>query len=143
MINKKIDDFFVNFADDLAENILESSDEEIISWAKENYSDPDTRINSIKSDIHSLIMKNRKEKILNPAKEEYEQSSTLSNLYKKLLNKSSEGLKDLFDSVISKSSAVPDKFVVACRNKDNLSEKDILGLLEDMYDLGLINEDDI
>lgn len=143
MENKKIDNFFINFADDLSESVLGSPDEEIMSWAKKYYDDPKAKIDNLRRDIHTLIMGNRREQILLPAKEQYERISNSQAIHKTLIDKGIDGLKELFDNVISQSSEIPNDFVVACRNKDTLTENDILALLEDMYDLGLIDENDI
>ncbi len=127
----------LSVADILADDILGSSDEEIISEAQEKYDDVETEITKTRNIINSAIMKSKKSRLA-AAKEQLASKKTIEvhQSCDVLLLSISEKLK-----LINQAKESEQSLTLAARNEEVMSESDIDGVLENLFDLGVIDKD--
>lgn len=140
-MTKKLTDIekLEKLTDALVENILELSDDDTLSEAKEDYIDPIAENNRIRGIIDSAILKASKHKF-NKAKEElknYKKHTIKNNVIPLSLNEK----KAIVDSFINKDPELRQKLTLAARNGENIqTENDIQSMFEDLIELGLIDQ---
>lgn len=134
-------EFFQNLADDLADHVSELSDSQILGSVKEQNINPGERASYLKGKISSFVMESRRERKLRPSQEKYSCIAENSSFREKFFGRSINELKATILKHIPKSDALPDGLVFAGRNLDELTESDLLNVLEDMRDLGLIDDE--
>ena len=124
----------ISVADILVDDILESSDEDILNEARKLYGDVDSEIKKTRTIINAAVMKSRKSR-LSLAKKQLEENKTIRNdanilslsisEKRRLINQAKESVKNL---------------TLAARNEEEMSESDINGILQDLIDLEVIDE---
>lgn len=124
-----------NIAEILIDDILESSDEEILTDAKKQYGDVDAEIAKTQEKILSAILESKKSK-MTAAKEQ------LSNHKNQLAESNVLSLPfDNKKAIIEKAKESEISLTLAARNEEEMSESDADGVLQDLIDLGVIDED--
>ena len=141
--NKKAAYLFRNISNDLAENLLSLSKEEVFEEARERYEDPTARASQLRNELGSLIMECRKKNRLIPAKEALRHSVDDQDFGKKVISWTIEKLNKVLDKAFSDKTNLPEGLVLQFRQKKNLSKEDLVHLLENLHDLGLIDDDDM
>ncbi len=137
----KNENLFNNLADDLSEDILNASDDDILKDAHDYHDSPQERAEVMRFKISDLIMRSRKKRRLIPAQEALKKQSTNSSFHKKIADWSIDKIKSMLDNVLPDGESLPNGLIVAFRNKENLSKKDLIHFAEDLYDLGLIKDE--
>lgn len=134
MNDKRRNKLPISVADMLAEDILKLSDAELLKEAKEDFNDVAAEVSKARNSINSAILKSRKAKLFT-AKNHLENKrirTNQSNVLKFTLNEKMALINQAKESVRS--------LTLAARNEDEMSESDINGVLQDLVDLGVIDE---
>jgi hypothetical protein len=121
-------------ADMLVGDILDSSDEEILSEAREKYDDVDSEIEKTRNIINAAVIESRKSR-LSDAKEELENNKAA----KQKTNILSLSISDK-RNLINQAKKSVNSLTLAARNEEEMSESDADGILQDLIDLGVIDE---
>lgn len=124
----------ISVADMLAEDILKLSDAELLKEAKEDFNDVASEVSKARNAINSAILKSRKARLF-AAKVQLENkrsTTNQSNVLKFTLNDKM--------SLINQAKKSVKSLTLAARNEDEMSESDINGMLQDLVDLGVIDE---
>lgn len=125
----------LSVANTLADDILNLSDEEILKEAQDEFDDVASEISNTRIAINSAILKSNKSR-LSAAKEQLEQkrkATNQNNILTLTLNDKRALIHQAKESVHS--------LTLAARNEEEMSESDINGVLQDLIDLGVIDED--
>lgn len=125
----------LSVANTLADDILNLSDEEILKEAQDEFDDVASEISSTRIAINSAILKSNKSR-LSAAKEQLEQkrkATNQNNILTLTLNDKRALIHQAKESVHS--------LTLAARNEEEMSDSDINGVLQDLIDLGVIDED--
>ena len=125
----------ISVADAFAEDILDLSDDEVMSEAQEKYGDVELEISDTRNILNSAIMKSRKSKLA--AARQYLDSNRNQNNPTNILSLSIGGKRKL----IAQAKQSVDSLTLAARNEEEMSESDTDGILQDLIDLGVIDED--
>jgi len=118
----------------LADDILNLSDEELLQEVQDEFDDVASVISSARNAINSAILKSNKSR-LSDAKEQLEQKrkgTNQNNILTLTLNDKRALIHQAKESVHS--------LTLAARNEEEMSESDINGVLQDLVDLGVIDE---
>ena len=121
-------------ADILIDDILDSSDDEILSEAREKYDDVDSEIARTRSIINAAVIKSRKSRLI-IAKEQLEKNKTTKRENYVLSFSISDKRR-----LINQAKESVDSLTLAARNEDEMSEQNVDGVLQDLIDLGVIDE---
>lgn len=124
----------VSVADILADDILDSSDDEILSEACEKYDDVNSEILKTRNIINAAVMKSRKSRLV-AAKEQLKKNKA-ANQEANVLSLSISEKRRLIN--LAKESV--NSLTLAARNEEEMSELDADGVLQDLIDLGVIDE---
>jgi len=124
----------VSMADILVDDILESSDEDILSEAREKYDDVDSEIEKSRKLISATVMNSRKFRLA-AAKEQLESNKAA----KQESNVLSLSISDK-RMLINQAKESVNSLTLAARNEEEMSELDVDGVLQDLIDLGVIDE---
>ncbi len=136
MSNKNIESKQLTRIDGLViEDIIETSDAEIMSEAKEDYSSVADVIQHIKGLVTTAVASSRKSRLVTAQKEL--ESHNVQNKQGNVLSFSLNAKKQLIES--AKNHA--DGLTLAARNEEEMSESDTDTMLQDLMDLGIIDED--
>ena len=125
----------ISVADILVSDILQASDEEIVSEAHKVFDDVDSVISEARNIIDASVMKSRKSK-LTAARAQLEKSKGTKQETNVLLFSISDKRK-----LISQAKNSVDSLTLAARNEEKVSEADADGILQDLIKLGVIDED--
>ncbi len=121
-------------ADILADDILESSDEEILSDAHQKYDDVNAEVGKTKTLVKSAIMKIRKSKMVLAEKQLIENKNTTK------LNNVLTLPVDSKRKIIEGAKKSVGSLTLAARNEEETSETDTDSVLQDLIDLGVIDD---
>ncbi len=118
----------------LVDDILEASDEKILDEANETYDDIDSEVKKTKNLIYSAVMKSRKSRLAIIKKELNKNKSKRldNNILSLPVNDKRKLIEDL-----KKSN---ESLTLAARNEEAMSEVDINSAIQDLIDLGVIDE---
>lgn len=135
MNDKRRNKLTLSVANTLADDILNLSDEELLKEAQDEFDDVASEISSARDAINSAILNSNKSR-LSAAKEQLEQK-------RKATNKNNILTFTLNDkrSLIHQAKESVHSLTLAARNEEEMSESDINGVLQDLIDLGVIDED--
>jgi len=125
----------ISVADAFAEDILDLSDDEVMREAQEKYRDVELEISNTRNVINSAVMKSRKSKLA--AAREHLDSNRNQNHPTNILSLSIGDKRKL----ITQAKQSVDSLTLAARNEEEMTESDADGLLQDLIDLGVIDED--
>ncbi len=134
MNDKRRNKLPISVANTLANDILNLSDEELLQEAQDEFDDVASEISSARDAINSAILKSKKSR-LSDAKEQLEQKrkgTNQNNILTLTLNNKRAIIHQAKESVHS--------LTLAARNEEEMSESDINGVLQDLVDLGVIDE---
>ncbi len=126
--------------DALEESIIQTPDEEIIQETRLEGKDPD----AVASDVGTLIssqLKTYRQKKLSAAREGYRQSVSAGTKRFKPIPETPSQRRALLTSIFNTRANVPQEFTVAWRQGQHISDDDVASLLEDLSDLGFLEED--
>jgi len=142
MTKRKITKFeqLDKLTDALINDIIELSDEETIAEAKEQYGDPSEEISRLRG-----IMKKA---LLSAAKTKLEDAKNQLNIYNtgvrknNIIQLSINEKRTIIERFTTQDTELTKKLTLAARKGEGIqTENDIEGMLEDMLELGLIDED--
>lgn len=134
MNDKRRNKLPLSVANTLADDILNLSDEELLQEAQDEFEDVASLISSARDAINSAILKSNKSR-LSAAKEQLEQKrkgTNQNNVLTFTLNDKRALIHQAKESVHS--------LTLAARNEEEMSESDINGVLQDLVDLGVMDE---
>ena len=125
----------ISVADMLVDDFIDFSDDEILNEARENYDDVDSKIAKTRDIINDAVLKSRKTRLV-AAKEQLEKNKVLergSNVLSLSISDKRKLINLAKDSVSS--------LTLAARNEEQMSELDVDGILQDLIELDVIDED--
>lgn len=134
MNDKRRNKLPLSVANTLADDILNLSDEELLQEAQDEFDDVASVISSARVAINSAILKSNKSR-LSAAKAQLEQKrkgTNQNNVLTLTLNDKRALIYQAKESVHS--------LTLAARNEEEMSESDINGVLQDLVDLGVMDE---
>jgi len=133
---KKLD----RLADKLIDDLYETSDEEIMSEAKEDYADLNTAVSDVKN-IWQFAQQAIGKRRLQTTKDSFkkERESTRKEAPSKVTDINEARL--LLRNLINKTD-ITEKITLAARNLDDLSDQDVFNILKDLQELGAIPNGD-
>lgn len=142
MTNRKITKFeqLDKLTDALINDIIELSDEETIAEAKEQYGNSSEEINRLRGIITNALLSSAKAKL----KDTKNQLNTYNTGVKKnnIIQLSMNEKRNLIERFTLQDPELTKKLTLAARKGEGIqTENDIEGMLEDMLELGLIDED--
>ena len=121
-------------ANNIVEDILEASDEEIVNEAQSAFEDVDLEIEKTKKLIQSAVMKSRKQRLFTAKKQLEGKRSSQGG--ENILTLSFVQKKQLIEQA---KQSVP-SLTLAARNEEDITETDADGMLQDLIDLDVIDE---
>lgn len=142
MTNKKLtsSEQLDRLANSLVTDIIELSDEEILDDANEQFDNPTTEVDRLKSIINNALLQSAKAK-LTYAKNSvnaYKQEAVESNV----IHLSNAEKHTIIKKYTIKDPDLQQKLTLAARKGEGIqTENDIEGMFEDMVELGLIDEE--
>ena len=122
----------------LVEDILSASDEEILSEAKEEYRNPQEEADAVLLLFEKARTMSAKKRLL-AAREAIEQEKPLRA---KVIPLNALQARRKLESILHEHPEATSEFTLAARKGTDLSDADVLGMLEDLQDLGLYIPDD-
>jgi len=134
MSDKRRNKLPLSVTNTLADDILNLSDEELLKEAQDEFDDVASEISSVRNTIKSAILKSNKSR-LSAAKEQLKQkrkATNQNNILTLAINDKRALIHQAKESVHS--------LTLAARNEEEMSESDINGVLQDLIDLGVIDE---
>jgi len=123
--------------DALVEDILNTADEEILAEATENYSDPDAVADRMRDLVNRAILdagKAAMAKARSAVREDARQSTS------NVVHLPVERKRALVNKALSDDPGLSQKLTAAARKGEELSERDLDSILEDLRELGVIDE---
>lgn len=142
MTNKKLtsSEQLDRLANSLVTDIIELSDEEILDDANEQFDNPATEVDRLKSIINNALLQSAKAK-LTSAKNSvnaYKQEAIKNNV----IHLSNAEKHTIIKKYTIKDPDLQQKLTLAARKGEGIqTENDIEGMFEDMVELGLIDEE--
>jgi hypothetical protein len=121
-----------NLTDELLNDLLEATDEEIVAEAVEDGVD----VKQAAASVRSLIEQNR----YTIAQEKIRTQKTGFSSKKGRVIDIAEARKEI-SKALENNPTHADSFTLAARSGENLPDEDVLGCYEDLVELGLILED--
>lgn len=141
MTNKKITSLaqLDILTDSLVNDIIESSDEEILEEAKELFDDPSLEIERLKIIINNAVLKSAKTKLAdakNKVNQHKQQSTKINVIPISIAQK-----RTAIENFLTKEPELQQKLTLAARKGEGIeTENDIEGMFEDMLELGYFDE---
>lgn len=136
--NDKADRPIGRLADALVEDILNMSDEEVLAEFRDDGGDPERHAAEMRSMFENSLL------VANKARMAAAKAGAAASRRTARLPAASvldmEGARARLRSVLERANTVPG-LTLAARNEDELSDRDVLGLLEEMAELGLLDDD--
>lgn len=126
--------------DTVEESILQTPDEEIIEETRLEGKDPDTVADYVRQLITSQVKDHRQRK-LRAAQEGYRRSLSGGTKRPKPIPDSPSERRSLLTDILNTRPDVPTEITVAWRQGQYISDDDVTSLLEDLADLGFLEED--
>lgn len=126
--------------DALEESILQTPDEEIIEETKLEGQNPD----AVADHVHQLItaqVKNHRQKKLRAAQEGYRRTVSEGTRHFKPIPETPVERRTLLTTIFSTRPDVPSELTLGWRQGEYISDDDVASLLEDLADLGFLEED--
>jgi hypothetical protein len=127
-----------NVLDKLSERVMSLADNELDEELKASGKDPKQVVESMRSDISQLIANNRKQRLrsarvaLNNERSESRRSWTIPA--------DASSRRTLLDQLMLSGRQMPEPLTAAFRDRSSLSDRDIQGILEDLAELGYLND---
>lgn len=125
-------------ADSLAEDILNMSDEDILAEFREDGGDPEQHAASMRAMFENSLLAANKARMAS--------AKAGAAASRRAARMPAAGIVDIADArarlraVIERAGTVPG-LTLAARKEDELSDEDVLGMLEEMAELGLLGDD--
>lgn len=141
MTNKKITSLeqLDILTDSLVNDIIESSDEEILEEAKELFDVPSLEIERLKIIINNAVLKSAKTKLAdakNKVNQHKQQSRKINVIPISIAQK-----RTAIENFLTKEPELQQKLTLAARKGEGIeTENDIEGMFEDMLELGYFDE---
>ena len=129
----------VRLADVLVDDILNASDEEVLAEFMETHGNPDHNAKEMRALFEKTVLTlNKKRLAAAKAGATASRSLPTASIAKAIdMNAVRARLRALLDT-----PGLSDKVTLAARKESELSDADILGMLEDMKELGILPPDD-
>jgi hypothetical protein len=135
--DKKRREALGRLVDVLVEDVLDASDEEILAEFTETHGDPAKNSAEMRALFEKSVLKANKDR-LRAAKAGLAASRAPASTSKFV---SMANVRERLRRVLA--SCPPDmKLTIAARNENELSDADVLGMLQDLEELGIITPDD-
>jgi cell division FtsZ-interacting protein ZapD len=125
-------------ADALVEEILNASDEEILKEAEEDYGDPKQAVEKTRAifdKARSLMGKKKLQAARVELTEQQKHSCAIIEIDPSVA-------RSKLDDILKQHPEAGGEFTLAARKGKELSDEDVIGMLEDLHDIGLYNPDD-
>jgi hypothetical protein len=142
MTNKKLTSLeqLDKLADSLVTDIIELSDEEILDDANEQFNNPKTEVDRLKSIINHALLQSAKAKLIYAKNSvaAYKHEAEKSNV----IHLSNAEMHTIIKNYTTKDPDLQQKLTLAARKGEGIqTENDIEGMFDDMVELGLIDEE--
>lgn len=124
--------------DAIEESFLSASDDEIVDDIRLQGRDPEAAADAVRQLIQAQI-KAERQKALHAAKQGLRIAS-LSRPRNSPIPSDAGQRRSLLDRIMSGRAAIPMEMTLAFREGKGMSDEDVAGLLEDLAELGLIND---
>lgn len=124
--------------DALVEDILSASDEEILSEATEDYGDPKVEADKVRMLFEKTRAMTAKKRLV-AAREAIEQEKPERE---KVIHLPPLQARRKLETLLHEHPEATSEFTLAARKGKDLSDEDVLGMLEDLQELGLYNPED-
>jgi hypothetical protein len=140
MTEKKITSFaqLDGLTDSLVKDIIELTDEEILDEAIEQYTNPESEVDRLKSLINNALLQSAKTKLINAknSAHAYKQAAKENNV----VHLSIAEKHTIIKNFTTRDPELQQKLTLAARKGEGIqTENDIEGMFEDMIELGLID----
>lgn len=128
-------------ADKLREDLYKTSDEEILTEAREDYGDINDSITKVKNVWQSARQATGKRRLL-------EAKESLDKKRRSQIKSNIPNVTDIIEArkllrnIIENKTGLIDKITLAARNLNELTDEDVLAILKDLYELGAIPSGD-
>lgn len=130
-----------NIEDECMEHIDSLSSEELREEHSAIYGNSDERIKTIKSMLGNCVLERKKE-ILNSIEDNVDSTSTNDRVLASIRCKYGN-LKNFLNNIILNNDNIPGELTFEFRNKQSTSEEEIGFLIEDLIEMGALDEEDI
>lgn len=137
--NKKAREALNRLADALVDDIFSMSDEDVLAEFRETHGDPDGNAAELRDVAEKGILVANKRRLL--------AAKAGAAASRQSIRSSSAGPVDIQAARarlrgIANTPGIPSKVTLAARKENELSDNDILGILEDLRELGVVFPDD-
>lgn len=127
-----------HLADALVEEILNTSDEEILKEAEEDYGNPKQEADKARALYENVLAMMGKKRLLSAREALLKQKA-----HGRVIPNIGPGeARRKLETILKQHPEATGEFSLAARKGKDLSDEDILGMLEDLQDLGLYNPED-
>jgi hypothetical protein len=126
-------------ADFLVDDILSASDEDILAEFRELHGDPDHNATEMRALFEKSVLVSNKKRLANAKAGVVENSRSSKLATAKAIN--IQAARARLRKIINEPS-LPLKITLAARKENELSDADILGILDDLRELGILTSDD-
>ncbi len=123
-----------------SEGILEMSDKELVAVMKDAGLNPDDEENWV-SELIATHVGDIREPVIDASRRALDSIMKPAALKQKI-PATPEERRSLFELLISRPGALPNEMTLAFRDGDKPSDRDIIGLLEDLEELGLLDQEE-
>ena len=122
----------------VVDDIMHALDEEIIAEAKARLGDASKACNEVVNVIERAILTGNKAKLMNARAELNSRSNSSES---KILQFTLQKKKQILNQFSASDAQLKQKITMAARNGDGASENDINGIIDDLLELGLIDDE--
>jgi hypothetical protein len=134
----KNSDMLLRLADAIMEDVLISTDDEILKDAAEDYADPALEVSHAKA-IFERARSAAGKKRLKAAQEAVQKEKQSG---RKVLFMDGAAARRKLDSILRDHPEAGAEFTLAARKGQELSDSDVIGILEDLRELGVYKPED-
>lgn len=128
----------LRLADALVEDVLSATDEEILQDATEDYAEPAQEVRHAKTIFERARIAAGKKR-LKTAQESVHQEKQLR---RKVVSMDGAAARRKLESILREHPEAGSEFTLAARKGQELSDSDVLGMLEDLRELGVYKPED-
>lgn len=125
-------------ADALTEDVLSATDENILKDAAEDFADPALEVRNVKAIFEKARTTAGKER-LKAAQDAVRREKQTGG---KVLSLNGAAARRKLDSILRDHPEASAKFTLAARKGQELSDTDVIGMLEDLRELGVYKPED-
>jgi len=133
---------FDRIADKLIDDLFETSDQELLAEAIDDYGDVDEAVADVKN-IWKNAQQTTGKRRLQTAKQSLTNQRDLHSKSTSINITNISNARKFLRNIIDNKDNLPGQLTLAARNLDDLTDEDVLKILNDLHELGAISDKDL